>query len=139
VTTYTELTTKDLLAQTHAFIRELEGKAHASDLQAAMNLRVQAYYAGLKPPNKGAAENAKQQVAKDLIAVREITHGLPALKEHLAALQALDDKEEAAREAALPSESEEGEPGEAETHAAESPSEPSRKNGRALAVVSRDG
>jgi hypothetical protein len=41
---YTQLTTKDLIAQQRAFIRELEAKHHSLGQQAAMNRRLMLYY-----------------------------------------------------------------------------------------------
>jgi hypothetical protein len=85
---YTQLTTKELIAQQRAFIRELEAKHHSLEQQAAMNRRLMQYYKGEK--NKVGQENARQQVARDEAGALEIKIGLPVLAEHLQELIDLD-------------------------------------------------
>lgn len=96
---YTELTTKDLIAHQRGIIRELEGKYHGLEQQAAMNRRLMSYYKALGSKGKGGQENTRQQIANDERTMLELSVGMPALHEHLAELIAQDTEAEPEAEA----------------------------------------
>lgn len=97
MTTYTELSIKDLIAQQRAIIREMESKHFQHQQQATMGRAlVESWKASKHPEDIKRSRDTKVQAQQDEAAVSQMALALPILRAQLDDLMAQDATNDAA-------------------------------------------